>query len=121
MPPNASSLGKAIAAFIPQDQREKLMRSFGTYRFTQYTITDRKELVREYDNIRTQQYAIDREECALGGICFCAPIFGVNGQVSAAISTSLPKSRLTDEAHEETILAAVRAAAEQLSEDLKNA
>ena len=121
LPPNASSLGKAIAAFLPQEQREKLMRSFGTYRFTQHTITDRKELVREYDNIRAQKFAIDREECALDGICFSAPIFGLSGQVSAAISTSLPKSRLLDKAHEETIIAAVRAATQQLSEDLKHA
>ena len=76
LPPNASSLGKAITAFQPQEQREKLLRSFGTYRFTKHTITDRKELSREYEGIRLQKYAIDREECAYDGICFCAPIFG---------------------------------------------
>ena len=46
LPPNASSLGKAITAFQPQEQRERLLRSFGTYRFTKHTITDRKELSR---------------------------------------------------------------------------
>ena len=121
LPPNASSLGKAITAFQPQEQRERLLRSFGTYRFTQYTLTDRRELGREYDAIRTQKYAIDREECALDGICFCAPVFGSNGLVSAAISTSMPKSRLKDAAQEAVIIGAVRAAAEQLSEDLQNA
>ncbi len=121
LPPNASSLGKAITAFQPQEQRERLLRSFGTYRFTQHTLTDRRELGREYDSIRAQKLAIDREECALDGICFCAPIFGINDQVSAAISTSMPKSRLRDLDHEKSIIAAVQAAAEQLSEDLKNA
>jgi DNA-binding IclR family transcriptional regulator len=121
LPPNASSLGKAITAFQPQEQRERLLRSFGTYRFTQHTLTDRRELGREYDSIRAQKLAIDREECAPDGICFSAPIFGINDQVSAAISSSMPKSRLRDLDHEKAIIAAVQAAAEQLSEDLKNA
>ena len=121
LPPNASSLGKAITAFQPQEQRERLLRSFGTYQFTKHTITDRKELSREYDEIRQQQYAIDREECALDGICFSVPILGPNGQVSAAISSSMPKTRLRDAAHEEAIIAAVRATAEQLALDLKKA
>jgi IclR family acetate operon transcriptional repressor len=121
LPPNASSLGKAITAFQPPEQRERLLRSFGTYRFTQHTITDRKELNREYEGIRLQQYAIDREECAYDGICFCAPVLGPNGQVSAAISSSMPKTRLRDAEHEEAIIAAVRATAEQLALDLKKA
>jgi IclR family acetate operon transcriptional repressor len=121
LPPNASSLGKAITAFQPQEQRERLLRSFGTYRFTKHTITDRKELSREYEGIRLQKYAIDREECAYDGICFCVPIFGPNGQVSAAISSSMPKTRLRDTAHEESIIAAVRGTAEQLALDLRKA
>ncbi len=94
LPPNASSLGKAITAFQAPEHRERLLRSFGTYRFTKHTITDRKDLNQEYEGIRAQKYAIDREECAYDGICFCAPIFGPNGQVSAAISSSMPKTRL---------------------------
>jgi IclR family acetate operon transcriptional repressor len=121
LPPNASSLGKAITAFQPQEQREKLLRSFGTYRFTKHTITDRKDLSREYEEIRGQKFAIDREECAYDGICFCVPIFGPNGQVSAALSSSMPKTRLRDAAHEESIIATVRATAEQLAADLKKA
>jgi len=121
LPPNASSLGKAITAFQAPEHRERLLRSFGTYRFTKHTITDRKDLNQEYEGIRVQKYAIDREECAYDGICFCAPIFGPNGQVSAAISSSMPKTRLRDAAHEEAIIAAVRDTAEQVALDLKKA
>ena len=96
LPPNASSLGKVITAFQPPVQRERLLRSFKIYRFTDQTITDQKDLSREYENIRLQKFAIDREECAPGGICFSVPIFGAGGQVSAAISLSMPKTRLRD-------------------------
>ena len=119
LPPNASSLGKAITAFQPIEIREKLLRSFGTYRFTKYTIVEQKELNREYDLVRANRFAVDREECACDGICFCVPIFGVNGQVSAAISTSLPKMRLRDREHEERIIQLVRRTAEEIAADLQ--
>jgi DNA-binding IclR family transcriptional regulator len=118
LPPNASSLGMAITAFQPREHRERLLRSFGTYRFTKHTITDRKELSREYEEIRQQKYAIDREESACDGLCFSAPIAGPNGKVSAAISSSMPKTRLGDAEHEMAIIATVRATAEQIALDL---
>lgn len=121
LPPNASSLGKAITAFQSPSLREKLLRSFGAYRFTQHTITDQRELDREYERIQTNRFAVDREECAIDGICFCVPVFGINGQVSAAISTSLPKTRLRDNTHEGQIVAAIRRTAELISRDLQSA
>jgi IclR family acetate operon transcriptional repressor len=121
LPPNASSLGKAITAFQSPSLREKLLRSFGTYRFTPHTITDQRELDLEYERIQTSRFAVDREECAMDGICLCVPIFGSNEQVSAAISTSLPKTRLQDYAHEKKIIAAIRRTAELISRDLQNA
>jgi DNA-binding IclR family transcriptional regulator len=121
MPPNASSLGKAVTAFQSQEQQEMLLRSFGTYRFTTHTITDRKELKREFESVRLNKYAIDREEFTYDGICFSAPIIGPNGQVSAAISSSMPRTRLRDSAHEAVIIAALQATAEQIALDLKQA
>jgi IclR family acetate operon transcriptional repressor len=118
LPPNASSLGKVITAFQPPEQREKLLRSFKIYRFTNHTITDQRDLGQEYDRIRLQKFAIDREECTNDGICFSVPVFDAAGQVSAAISVSLPKSRVRDTEHESTIIAALRSAAEKLTRDL---
>jgi DNA-binding IclR family transcriptional regulator len=118
LPPNASSLAKAIAAFQPLAQREKLLRSFKIYRFTDHTITDQKDLNREYEQIQAQKYAVDREECAYDGICFSAPVIEANGQVSAAISLSMPKNRVRGVEHEQEIIQAVRATAEHLAIDL---
>jgi DNA-binding IclR family transcriptional regulator len=120
LPPNASSLGKVITAFQSPMQRERLLRSFKIYRFTDQTITDPKDLSREYENIRLQKFAIDREECAPDGICFCVPIFGAGGQVSSAISLSLPKTRLRGPEQETSIIAALRATADQLALDFEN-
>jgi DNA-binding IclR family transcriptional regulator len=119
LPPNASSLGKVITSFQSPVQRAKLLRSFKIYRFTDQTITDQKELSREYENIRLQKFAIDREECAPGGICFSVPIFDAGGQVSAAISLSMPKIRLSGLEQEKLIITALRATADQIAIDFE--
>jgi IclR family acetate operon transcriptional repressor len=121
LPPNASSLGKVITAFQPPVQRERLLRSFKIYRFTDQTITDQKDLSREYENVRLQKFAVDREECAPGGICFSVPIFGSGGQVSAAISLSMPKTRLHNSDQEKAIIVALRTTAGQLAIDFQGA
>ena len=69
--------------------------------------------------MRAQKFAIDREECNYDGICFSVPVFDGIGQVSSAISVSMPKSRLRDKAHELLILETLRATIEPLTEDLK--
>jgi IclR family acetate operon transcriptional repressor len=119
LPPNASSLGKVITAFQPPVQRERLLRSFKIYRFTDKTITDQKDLSKEYESIRSRKFAIDREECAPGGICFSVPIFSGGGQVSAAISLSMPTTRLRDSNQEKSIITALRTTSAQLAQDFE--
>jgi DNA-binding IclR family transcriptional regulator len=121
LPPNASSLGKVIAAFQAPEQREKLLRSFKIYRFTEHTITDQRDLSQEYERVRRQKYAIDREECTYDGVCFSVPVFDSGGQVSAAISVSIPKSRVRDADHEVQIISALHHASERLTQDLAHA
>ncbi len=120
LPPNASSLGKAITAFQPPERREKLVRSFGAWKLTQHTITDASALRQEFDNVRERRYATDREETVLDGICFGAPIFGAKDEVSAALSSSFPKSRVRDAAHEREIVRRMRDAADLIARDLNN-
>jgi DNA-binding IclR family transcriptional regulator len=119
LPPNASSLGKAITAFQDDERREKLLRSYGVYRFTEHTITDRTELDHEFARVRERKFATDLEESVSDGHCFGVPIFGPAGDVGAAISVSLPKARVVDADHRKAILAALRATADQIASDLR--
>jgi DNA-binding IclR family transcriptional regulator len=121
LPPNASSLGKVITAFQSPVQRERLLRCFKIYRFTEHTITDQRELNHEYDRIRLQGFAVDREENIQDGICFSVPIVDVHGQVASAMSMSMPKSRVRDPEHERAIIEALRSASGRLTADLNNA
>jgi len=119
LPPNASSLGKAITAFQSEERREKLLRSYGVYRFTEQTITDRTELDQEFARVREQKFATDLEESVSDGHCFGVPVFGPAGAVGSAISVSLPKARAGDADHRKAILAALRATAGQIAADLR--
>lgn len=117
LPPNASSLGKVIAAFQTQEQREKLLRSYGFWHFTERSITDPAKVQEEFNRVLADKFATDREESVPDGICFGVPVFNAAGEVNVALSSSIPKMRVRDAEHEKAIVAALRATAENISAD----
>jgi DNA-binding IclR family transcriptional regulator len=119
LPPNASSLGKVIAAFQSQEQREKLLRSYGVWRFTDRSIIDPAKLQEEFSRVLAQKFATDREESVSDGICFGVPVLSPAGEVNVALSASVPKMRVRDQDHEKAIVAALRGAAENISADVR--
>lgn len=118
VPPHASSLGKAIAAFQREEVRDRLIRSYGIHRFTEHTITDEVELKREFERVHARGYSTDPEESVLEGYCFGAPILDVDGHAVAAISVSSPKMRMRDEQLQKRLIAALRRAARGVSHAL---
>jgi IclR family acetate operon transcriptional repressor len=108
LPPNASSLGKAITAFQPPEITEKLVRSYGTHYFTPNTITDEIALREEFAQIRDQGFAEDLEESVPGGRCFAAPILRPNGFAVGAVSLSMPLIRFRGADQRQVILNALR-------------
>jgi IclR family acetate operon transcriptional repressor len=94
--PNASSLGKAIAAYQSPQKLQSLVQVYGMYQTTPNTITDPVGIREEMARTRERGFSSEFEETVLEGCCFGAPILERGGVVRAAISVSLPKSRLTD-------------------------
>lgn len=115
LPPHASSLGKAISSFQHRNDCERLLRSYGTSSFTPNTITDELALHREFDQIRSAEYAEDREESTPGGICFAAPILRQERIAVGAISLSMPKMHLESPEHRKRIIQAVLRTAGEIS------
>jgi IclR family acetate operon transcriptional repressor len=93
MPAHASSLGKAMLAFIPAHKRRALLSGMGMERCTANTITDPRELDRELEVVRRRGYATDREEFSPGVVCIGAPVFNAQGHVVAALSITAPAQR----------------------------
>jgi DNA-binding IclR family transcriptional regulator len=114
LPPHCSSLGKAIAAFQEPTAANRLLESYGLYRRTENTLTERQAVLAEFAEIRERGYAVDREESVLGGVCIGAAIRADGWHVVSALSVSTPLVRMTPEREQEitqAVLETARAAA----------
>lgn len=100
-PFHISSLGKAIAAYLPEAELDELLKE-PLARYTPYTTTDPAALKRNLAMVRRQGYAVEDEEHEEGVRCVGAPIFGADGRVAAvsvcAVRTQLPLDALVDTA-----------------------
>jgi len=117
MPLHSTSVGKALAAFLPQEEAESLFQTAGLPRFTPRTITTLPRLRQELRRIRETGVAIDNEENTPGVRCVAAPIFGSSGRVVAALSLTGPVQQITEE-RVGKIVEKVKEAARQLSQTL---
>jgi DNA-binding IclR family transcriptional regulator len=113
---HSTGLGKALLAFQPSEVVAKIVGR-KLPRFTPHTITDKAGLTAELGRIRSNGYAIDNEEGALGLRCVAAPIRDRQGIAVAAFSMSAPAAVLTEQTQEEYI-AVIRDAALKVSAQL---
>lgn len=96
-PFHVSSLGKAIAAFLPEERTTELLRC-PLERRTRYTITEPSALQQALQVIQRQGYAVEDEEDAEGVRCIGAPIFDHHGAVNGAVSVTAVRAELPVEA-----------------------
>lgn len=121
LPPHASSMGKMITACQDAETRKRLLDSYGLTRYTTNTIVDERSIEEEYAFIRAHGYSVDAEETTPDGICFGVKIAAAALNLEAAISLSMPRSRLpSDEAGQEQIIHALMQTAASISENLES-
>lgn len=92
-----TAVGKAILAFLPESERERLVNLLQLVRRTSKTIIDKDALREELANIRSRGTAIDSGENEDGVVCVGAPIFDSSKEVVASISISGPAFRMGEE------------------------
>lgn len=88
--------GKAILAFLPDDQRQELVGRLRMKRFTPTTITDRRAFREELARIAACGYAVDRSEGLEGIHCVAAPIRNRQGFPVGALTIAGPASRIPE-------------------------
>ena len=93
-----TSVGKAILAFQPIDEVERIIDTYGLPPVTTNTITDRESLLADLAKVRQRGYAIDDREHEEHLRCIGAPIRDARGTVFASISISGPEQRITHDA-----------------------
>ncbi|EOD01616.1 IclR family transcriptional regulator [Caldisalinibacter kiritimatiensis] len=96
-PIHCGAYGKCITAFIePKEKLKKIVYSSELYKKTPNTITDPEELLKEYEKIRKNGYAISNEESLLGAIGIGAPVRNSSGKVIGSVAAASIKSALTN-------------------------
>ena len=110
---HASALGKAMLAFLPEDE-ERVLGSAPLRSMTGETLTAPDDLRRQLDEVRSTGLAVEQDEAVLGESALASPVFDSWGNVGA-IGVVIPSGAdlATHEARD-----LVREAARALSREL---
>ena len=92
-PAHATSTGKVLLAFLPEEQRQELLRA-PLAKLTATTLVDPSTLRAELRRVRERGYATTVEELEHGFVAVGAPVRGADGRVVAAMSVGGPTTRL---------------------------
>jgi len=93
-PLHCTAIGKALLAFLPEEEARQLLGEAPLSRYTEKTIVQIDDAVAAFEDIRKSGYAVEMEELALGRACIAAPVLDRTGRVAAGISISGPLSKM---------------------------
>jgi DNA-binding IclR family transcriptional regulator len=85
-PAYCTGVGKAMLAFLPMAEQQRLLDQQSYHKFTAQTLGDPAALSAELANIVKRGHAYDREEHEPGIICIAVPILSSRGQVLGGLS-----------------------------------
>jgi IclR family transcriptional regulator, acetate operon repressor len=88
-----TAVGKALAAWLPPQELDGIIRRIVFNRLTPQTITAPAAFRRELARIRATGFAMDNEEHILGIRCVATPVRDHSGEVRAALCVVGPKNR----------------------------
>jgi DNA-binding IclR family transcriptional regulator len=114
---HCTSLGKALIAFLPEEEVERVIEERGLPRHNDNTIVSPRRLREELARVRANGFATDDEEDEIGARCIGAPVFDSSGGIAAAVSLSGTVAQIT-EANSADLAARVCETAGALSETL---
>jgi len=94
VPIHASAGAKALLAFSPPDIKNRLL-DIKLHRFTDFTITNKRELEKQLKKIRKDEIAFDKEEIDEGTSALGAPILNHDGIPLGAVVVAGPTQRIS--------------------------
>ncbi|MFD5231203.1 IclR family transcriptional regulator [Streptomyces qaidamensis] len=95
-PLHATATGRAVLARLPKQDVEELIEQ-GLERFSDTTPTDPDELRGELDRIRTDGYAVNRNQYRPDVCAIAAPVLDEGGAPLATVAISMPDSRYDED------------------------
>lgn len=94
-PVHVTAVGKAVLAWSPGADVERVLGGRPLRRYTDNTITDPAAFVHHLQQVRRQGFAVDNEEHRVTIRCVGVPVFDHRGEVVAAVSLAGPMFRLS--------------------------
>lgn len=114
LPVHCTAQGKLFLAFMPEQERNRILERTELRAFTDHTLTARKALLRELAVIREQGYAVENGEYRAGLRAVAAPAAGRDGAVRYAVGAVGVFRQIESEQFRRTV-AVVRETAQKLS------
>jgi len=91
---HTSAPGKALLAFLPPAERDRILGSLKLVRYTDRTITTMPALLKELEEVRELGYGVDRAEEIEGCHCVGAAILDQHDYPAASIWMTGPSNRV---------------------------
>ena len=97
VPMYCSAVGKAVLSAMPRPAIAAIFQKTGLKRITEKTITSPAKMRTELEKVRTDGYALDDEEHAVGLRCIASALYNEHGEPLAAVSMLGPMARISDD------------------------
>jgi IclR family transcriptional regulator, pca regulon regulatory protein len=95
VPAYCTSMGKLLLATLPEDQQRELLSSMRLSKQGPNTITSKKALREELEEVRAAGFAVDDEELAAGLFAVAAPVRNEARDVVAAVNLAAHSSMIS--------------------------
>jgi len=104
LPAFCTAMGKAMLAFLPEDQLENILRKIEFKSIATKALKNEQRLRRDLKKVRDKGFAVNNQELADGLRSVAAPVRNYKGEVIAAVNIAVPTIRVSLE-NLETVLA----------------
>ncbi len=116
LPAHGSSGGKAMLAFLPSEEVDKVLAR-ELKKYTENTFTDPGRLREELAQIRATGVSYDRQEIDIGVCAISVPIFDHRGEIAGALTVAGPMQRIP-QGEDSALRQLVKKAGEAISREL---
>lgn len=88
LPLHASASGKLRIAYMPENERDKVLDQITLEVFTEKTISDKNHFKKMIKNVYDQEYATEIEELHVGVSSIAVPVFNSYGELKGTLSVA---------------------------------
>ncbi|HSV82384.1 MAG TPA: IclR family transcriptional regulator C-terminal domain-containing protein [Ramlibacter sp.] len=121
LPAYCTSMGRMLLAAMPDDQALQLLQATPLEARTRHTLTDPAAVLARVQLARRQGWCLVNQELEEGVVSMAAPVVNRAGRMIAAINISGQANRTSARQMQETMLAPLREAAQEISRRLLGA